>query len=378
MDRDGGGHSCLTYGFNLGSGNHDHGTAIALDAMGGPVLLGTATGPAGDPEARLAVAKLLPSGALDTSWGGGDGKVDLPLTGPVDVRDARQMDDGRIVFAGSLDQTGSGGNVDILVGRLTEAGGWDTSFDGDGRRIVAMNLGGSNSDGAAALALEPSGWILVAASVASGAAASEIWAVRLTVDGAFDGSFDGDGRAEVVLPGSAMRFAKGVARDRLGRIVVTGIEQGTLPDHVVVARFLDDGTPDLDFGLAGVTRIAVDDRTVIGALGPAMTPGPPNAAMVLGRYLTGEPGDTTDTYILRVDPSGEPDAGWGSGTGVERQSTIPDVPSVEAYFTAAEFQQSRLIAVGTAGGVNNYGFVAKLRVDELFADDFESGNTEAW
>jgi hypothetical protein len=78
VDAAGGGHSCVTFGFDLGSGNHDFGTAIAVASTGAPVIVGTATGPAGDPEARLAVAKLTPAGTLDTSWGGGEARSTWP------------------------------------------------------------------------------------------------------------------------------------------------------------------------------------------------------------------------------------------------------------------------------------------------------------
>ena len=88
----------------------------------------------------FGVARYLTAGALDPSFGGGDGKFTFSVgqeagrTGAIAVAlDA----DGRLVLTGGT--YNAIGQPVVAVVRLDSAGALDTTFDGDG--IVLTNLG---------------------------------------------------------------------------------------------------------------------------------------------------------------------------------------------------------------------------------------------
>lgn len=378
VDASGGGHSCVVLPFDLGGTQTDFGAAIAVDAGGKAVLFGTASGPAGDTEARIAAVRLTAGVALDPSFGG-DGRVDLALTGPVTISQVAILADERVAFVGSLDQDVLGiPDKNVLVGRLLANGGWDPSFDSNGRRVVPFNLGGDNADSGVGLALASDGGVVVAATVRSGAGSTAMALARITAGGALDPAFDGDGLVVVPTAASPIQYASGVAFDRRGRIVIAGKVQGVgVNDAVGLARYDGHGVLDPAFGVGGLALHEVGAAAIVGVVGPIPTPGPAGSALVVGNFQTGLAGDPTDTYILRTDRDGEADAGWGSGTGYETDSVVPSVANPDARFHGAAFQQSRLIVIGTQFG-DNFGFVARLRMDDLFADDFEGGSVAAW
>jgi uncharacterized delta-60 repeat protein len=136
--------------FDLGGGNDDQASAVAIRPDGRIVLAGTAT--TADANATMwdVAARLNPNGQLDTSFDG-DGRAGAPGNG----RAAAVRPDGSAIFAGT----------DLV--RLTTEGQLDPTFGTGGRAPNPYALG-SVSSGAypstptAGLAIQPDGQIVIA------------------------------------------------------------------------------------------------------------------------------------------------------------------------------------------------------------------------
>ncbi|HEY3239653.1 MAG TPA: hypothetical protein VGL92_08825 [Acidimicrobiia bacterium] len=194
-----------------------------------------AAGRAGD---RFALARYLPDGQLDPSFG---------TAGLVTTRQgliaglAAGLDPaGRIVLAG---QGGApGGPYDLAVARYLPDGKLDPTF-GD-RGVVRKDLGPSG-EWASSLALPPDGGVVLA-----GTSGSTFALLRYRADGRPDPAF---GNAGVVTAGPAIGSARAVIADPAGRLVVAG-ERLVVDSQrqVAVARYAPSGTLDTAFAPDGI------------------------------------------------------------------------------------------------------------------------------
>lgn len=129
--------------------------AVAIDSSGRLLLAGT-DGPAGGELAP--VVRLLKSGQPDPSFGKA-GAVLLPLPGPGVANAVATDSTGRIVVAGGVR---SGGGWEPFLARLLPDGSMDPSFGGDGL-VRDSRLTSSFSPGAIALGVDPAGRYVIAA-----------------------------------------------------------------------------------------------------------------------------------------------------------------------------------------------------------------------
>lgn len=194
----------------------------------------------------FAVARLLPDGTLDTSFGSG-GIVTIDFDERSDgADDILIQPDGAIVLVGatnSVDQFGAS-DADFGIVRLTSTGQLDTSFGAGGRAVV--NVAG-RSDAAHAAALMSDGSIVVTGRAAeSGGDDPEIAIVRLDAAGNLDPAF---GDAGIVWSESGPAgWAIDIAVDASDRILVSGHSALT----AFVARYQPNGDPDQAFADAGL------------------------------------------------------------------------------------------------------------------------------
>ena len=107
---------------------------------------------------QVAVARYLPDGRLDTSFGGGDGTVSTQAARLSEAEDVVVQPDGRIVVAGRAADDDLDGDPDWewLLLRYDADGSLDPTF---GRAGVVRTPAGEQAN---ALALEPDGQIVVA------------------------------------------------------------------------------------------------------------------------------------------------------------------------------------------------------------------------
>ncbi|MBK8466240.1 MAG: hypothetical protein IPL32_10455 [Chloracidobacterium sp.] len=187
-----------------------------------------------------------PTGSLDTSFGG-DGKVSTAVLGSHDFGLSVAMQpDGKIVTAGYSVVTIS--NNDFAVVRYNADGSLDTTFDGDGK--VTTDFPGG-SDGAYSVAVQTDGKI-----VAAGFSSGDFAVVRYNTNGSLDTTFDGDGRVTTpVLSGDD--FARSVAIQSDGKIVVAGYSTNGANNDFAVVRYNSNGSLDTTFDSDGKVTTAV-------------------------------------------------------------------------------------------------------------------------
>lgn len=180
-------------------GGYDEATSIAVQPDGKIVLAGFSLGNG------IAVARLLPGGALDPSFGSG-GKTIIP-DGLGD--DLAIQPDGRIVVVGRA-------NGEAIVARLNADGTPDNSFAGDGR--TAVDFGGSDDFGSG-VALQPDGKIVISGAMRTASAAS-MAAARLQPGGLLDTTFGDNGT--VLVNSAGGDFTSDLVRQPDGKIVLAG------------------------------------------------------------------------------------------------------------------------------------------------------------
>lgn len=283
---------------------------VAADARGrvlavGPIEHCDPCHPEIPPLIEVAVARLLPDGSRDPSFGG-DGVV---RTLAEHVIDASAVD-SRPAITG-IAATGDGGviaSVGSALIRLDEGGAAVAGFGNGGVTPVQGDE--------AVLHLQPDGNTVVASTerVPDG----RILVSRFGPDGRPDPSFGGGGTTALSLPAPEVR---GIAATPGGAVLITGRrggEEGCRPctGAAIVARLTASGEPDPTYGKSGVIDLPLPPLRRI-------YPGPPNAHTLLvggdGSALAAGTSQGEDAFAVALDPAGQPSTGFAqSGTLVER------------------------------------------------------------
>lgn len=267
--------------------SEDYAGDVATDSSGRIVVAGRSERN-GQTESEAVVVRYTASGALDSTFGSGDGIVRLHFgassfdgLGPVAIDNS-----GRIVVAGNTaSDIRCTTYCDPVIVRLTDSGQLDPTFSGDG----FVTISGSERY-ASSMTIDGSGRILIACGSA---------VYRLTETGVFDTTFGHLGRAPIE------EAYYDLAVDDAGRIVVAS-DYG-------VKRLLSDGQRDFSFGVyddgsASVdispgssdfvyaTAVDANDRIIAGGV-----------SIQSGSPINGQP------FIVRFTPSGVLDESFGSG-----------------------------------------------------------------
>jgi uncharacterized delta-60 repeat protein len=201
----------------------------------------------------MVMVPALPAGAaagdLDTSYGGGDGIVDLEALGLASggsgVFGAVQADDKVILSRFNYHSVGNG--VDLVVARLNTDGSVDTSFGTSGLATVEAGsdirlLPAGNP------IVQPDGKIVVLAMRYNPSLTwSDVAVVRLNTDGSLDTSFGTSGLATTDLYTRDAPAAVTIQAD--GKIVVlSGDNLVSSSNKYVILRYNSDGSLDTGFG----------------------------------------------------------------------------------------------------------------------------------
>jgi uncharacterized delta-60 repeat protein len=194
----------------------------------------------------IAVARYLPNGKLDQSFG--DGGVVITDVGANDfARAVAIQPNGRIVVAGVGDPTF--GQLEFAVARYRPNGTLDPTFGNNG--VVTTFVGDGYS--ATALALQPDGRIIAAGRNFS--AGSDIALVRYLANGTLDPIFGDNGRVLADL--GQTEQVNGLVLQQDGRLVTAGSLTNSLGERsFLVARFEQSGALDTTF--SGVGYVITD------------------------------------------------------------------------------------------------------------------------
>ena len=326
----------LSFSRTISFGAYDQPAALAVGTGDRIVVVGSTEHAYGT--ADVGVARLLPDGSFDGSFGAG-GKTTFDLGSRDTVTDAAVAADGSIVLVG-FGSNPSGGPSHAFVARLEPDGDLDPSFSGDGYTLSPDGDPAAH-EYAHAVLLGADGSILVALAIARDGDTypAHPRLVRLEPDGDLDLSFSGDGIADLEYPGATNYpdLHPGPAGSTYyvahGRYDAPGSGQ-------VIVRLDSAGEPDPGFSGDGLELLGSDSRS--SAVDPQ------------GRLLlAGTSGDLGplrgfDAEVLRLTTGGAADpafsgdgrvtadlSGWGASDYVSELVVDPQGRIVIAAETSA-------------------------------------------
>jgi uncharacterized delta-60 repeat protein len=305
-------------------------TAIALQPDGRILVAGN-TYNSGPAAYTIALARYLPNGTLDPTFGTG-GRATLTPHARPHVNDIALLPDGKILLAGGVEPQQF--VADPLLMRLTTIGAPDTTFSGDGviiepssvddelvavtadaagRPITSMSQRGGNltvsrytAAGAPDTTFGTSGRTRISGGSGGGVALDAAGNVvvayndfsrgvsqvgRLTPVGAFDRTFGSSGFARASEGGLGVAD---LAIQYDGSIVVAGTAP---PARMAAARLLPGGALDLSFGNRGTAIVPRNDPG--DEWGAAVALAPDGRILIAGKVGDIEVGDIS---VVRLDP----------------------------------------------------------------------------
>lgn len=254
------------------------------------------------PGPNFAVARYLPDGSLDPTFGTG-GTVITDVQGPDNTRGIALQSDGKILVVGYA-------SYNFAVVRYLADGTLDPSFGTGG--MVVTDLG--QDDVCRAVAIQADGKIICGGYTGEGggldpldpegdapAALGDFAMVRYLEDGSLDPSFGNGG--VVITDIGEEEHARTVVIQKDGKIILAGHRgepvlgggSGGLPGDFAIVRYLPDGTVDSTFGDGGLssTDLGLDDGIRDAVIQPSdgkivvtgITGGNPNWDFASARYI---------------------------------------------------------------------------------------------
>ncbi|WP_152054427.1 matrixin family metalloprotease [Tautonia marina] len=243
-------------------------TDLAIDAQGRIVVTAN----------NFTLARYLPDGTLDSSFGSGG--IVVTELGPIGEHvEALAIDPlGNLVVAGRI--SGPSYTYKMLVARFDESGVLDTDFGG-GDGLVVVDLGPEGAE-ATGLAIQPDGRIVVAGTYGLNLSFA---VVGLDTNGDFDTTFGGgDGVVMTAVGEGSSSSASDVVIRGDGRIVVSGRSYGQSGlDLFALAAYEADGSLDSTFGTGGIVTTEFVGKE---AFAHAMAIAPDGDLVVAGGALT--------------------------------------------------------------------------------------------
>ncbi len=272
---------------------------------------GTATVTAGGIGGKFLVARFKADGLLDPTLNGGTGWKLVPfITGSAATALAVQ-NDGKILLGGTYYPSGGGAQQAVVI-RLTAAGDYDSTWDGDG--IWSQSLTGGQTSSVCGLKVASDGSVYLA-----GDDLANFIVARFTSTGTLDNTFGTFGTGKVTFPAPnagtrpeledfAVSFAPGAAGPNT-RLLVGGTYLRPVGASSVRTGFVAslnlNGTLDAAFGAGGIADVVTPGDFFVTEI----------TADAAGRVLVGGAMFQRST-VARLTPSGAMDASFGGGDGV--------------------------------------------------------------
>ncbi|MDQ1516245.1 MAG: hypothetical protein QOE80_2075 [Actinomycetota bacterium] len=306
--------------------------ALALQPDGKIVAAGVAV-PAGHPNggvpAQFALARYLPDGHLDPSFGAGGTVMTTIVPGITAIGRSVVVDaDGRIVVGGQAGLGGTGYNGVFALARYLPDGRPDPAFGGTG--IVTTDVSPGDDD-LRALLLTPDGTLIAAGSSSSQRSPA---VVRYLPDGRVERIFD---QSHGPVDANQLGDVEAAALQADGKVVIGGSVVGDQPGFLLV-RYLADGSVDPSFGDGGEVRTPMGSQAAVAAL----------TMQTNGKIVAAGTVDFAGQYqfaLARYLPDGTLDRTFGvAGTAMTDFTPVVDEAS------AVTIAQGRIIA----GGQSNF------------------------
>jgi uncharacterized delta-60 repeat protein len=293
---------------------------------------------------KTVVVRMNADGSLDGTFGTGGFTVrDAALGAAGELfRGIGVQSNGKVVISGAAEHLGAGADArdrDVYVMRFNADGTKDTTFGADG--ILTLNLSdGQSRDGAVApapatyasdgnfsLAVYPDDRILLECTMvrpgSTGVTAdTDLALVRLTKDGAMDGTFGSNGvfRQSVLLNGNQNDASPRNVTILPGTtgILASGYQPVPGKDtSPVIIKVKDNGTLDTSFGDGGIFHQTIfDEQTECYQAVVQPIPGSSDYKLVTTGYGRDTEAQTTDIVSLRLTSNGQLDTTYGTNGAV--------------------------------------------------------------
>jgi uncharacterized delta-60 repeat protein len=192
------------------------------------------------------------SGALDPSFGV-SGMVTTSAGNASDATALLLQSDGKLVAVGESVESGSPSYEQLSLARYLPNGSLDSSFGSGGIVETTIDPGGIDNGSWPAAALQPDGKIVVATSHFTPPSGEAFALVRYNPDGSLDTGF-GTGGIVTTAVGDINCQALGVAIQPDGKIVAAGGFDSSSSSGNALVRYLPDGALDTGFGTGGIVR----------------------------------------------------------------------------------------------------------------------------
>ena len=282
-----------------------------VDSFGRTYVIGVVTTTDGQ---RIGITRLRADGDLDVNYGPDDvGLVVAPeqlgfsLTGVSGAIDAQ----GRLLVGGTLN---SNGNEDFAVCRFTVDGALTAFPNGFQCVKVAFDVGGADKDVLRDITIQADGRIVMVGSAHDSIGRDVAAIARLDANGNLDSSFNGNGRRVLENGfGYSTSTLHAVTIAANGKIVAVGegASNLTAPSEAFAARILTNGLQDNVFGLGGVSPVLRNSgreaRFDDVVLAPGTDPSADPRVVAVGKVESSAGSGAFDGLIARYQASGSID-----------------------------------------------------------------------
>jgi len=318
---------------------------------------------------NVLAMRLLPSGAADATFGGGDGivpnqsdTITYPGLSPAAI--SLRTGGGYLVATGyPIENYQAPPSWDAAVVALDDAGDLDTGFGGgDGIALVST----PNDESVTSMVVDPDGRILVGATETIGGGDTQFEVVRFSSTGILDAAFGGGDGVDTYDAGPGnWDHVTDITTTSTGQPVVVGTSDAIDGSSTMVVALLGlDGTPDPSFSGDGYATPHIQDHSA-GA-GIAVVDG----GFVVGAAAWGTPTkptqhitDLIDFAIVRLQADGTLDHAFGARHGF----TIKSLGGNDKAADLTLLSDGSFLEIGSAD--SDYGLLRFTKtglVDPLF------------
>jgi len=228
-------------------------------------------------------------------------------------------------------------------------GDLDPTFDSDGIQITPI---GPREDYAKSVALQSDGKIVVAGYSYNGSN-QDFAIVRYNTDGSLDTTFSTDGKQTTPI-GSSNDYAHSVAMQGDGKIVVAGYARIGSTDYFAIVRYNTDGSLDTTFSTDGKETTPIGVSTDIGQSVVVQS----DSKIIVAGYSYN--GSNQDFAVVRYNTDGSLDTTF-SGDG--KQTTAIGSGHDLARSVALQSDGKIVVAGNAANGSNDDFAVVRYNTD---------------
>lgn len=246
--------------------------------------------------------------------------------------------DGKLVVTGTSNQgtgpTSPDNNTDVAVARYLPDGTLDATFGTGG--VTTNPVGaGTSSDTPQGIIRQADGKFVIVGSTTNvgNGSGTDIFLVRYLPNGVLDSSFGSSGKVVANIGTAATNnFAFGLDQQSDGKLVVVGYTvEGTVAtgNDISLSRYTKDGVPDTSFGTNGIVLTSITASTSGGDRAQDLQVLPDDSIIVVGTTTpAGATGTANgnDTVLLKYRSNGALDTTFGgNGTGYSVTPVGPNI-----------------------------------------------------